>query len=128
MRNAQWNKRQEAQQQKDWEKATRPERRREQAAERTMGAAAEGMQYFEEHPEEQAPAGQEERRARAQSHGSLRQARGFGPEDPTATYSTDVDPGNQIGAGMAEELIQGLRPGRRRRIERERREGGGGEE
>jgi hypothetical protein len=127
MRNAQWNKRQEAQQQKDWDKATRPERAKEQAAERTMGAAAEGMQYFEEHPEELAPAGQEERRARAQSHGSLRQARGFGPEDPTATYSTDVDPQNQIGAGMAEELIQGLNPRRRRRIERERREGGGGE-
>jgi hypothetical protein len=84
--------------------------------EQLMGTAMQGMQYFESFPELlQDPAAA--RRERAAAHGSLRAKRGFGPDDPGAVYSTDVDPQNLIGAGMAEELMS---PARRRRIERER--------
>jgi hypothetical protein len=80
--------------------------------EQLMGTAMQGMQYFEEFPEElQSP--QEQRRERAASHGSLREQRGIAPEEPKAP----VDPQNLIGAGMAEELMN---PRRQRRMQRER--------
>jgi hypothetical protein len=107
-------KREQARQAAAKARADAPSRRAAPHAtdEQLMGTAMQGMQYFEEFPEElQSP--QEQRRERAASHGSLREQRGIAPEEPKAT----VDPQNLIGAGMAEELMN---PRRQRRMQRER--------
>lgn len=82
-----------------------------------MGAAMQGMQYFESFPEEmEDPAAA--RRARAASHGSLRQARGFGPDPGEPTGMLDTGAGAGIGAQMADELMDPDKLRRRRRARR----------
>jgi hypothetical protein len=103
----------ERQAQKQRRKAERPGGRAGYTDEQREQTAAEMMAYFDENPAE-LKSDQDVRRERAQSHGSLREARGLGPREQAAP----VDPENQIGAGMAEELMN---PRRRRARERERR-------
>lgn len=73
-------------------------------------------------PEESSAAdAQTQRRERAASHGSIRNARGLGGAEPgtgSEASQASVDPANQIGSDLAEQM---MRPGRRRALERERR-------
>jgi hypothetical protein len=101
---------------------TARQRQRRESQERVMSeAAGEATSAGPRHEAgemEAADQAREARRARAEGQGSLREARGL---DPRNADPASVDPENQIGAGMAEELLAGEKPGRRRAREGQKR-------